>query len=574
LEKPAQTGRFFYFYDLKIRYMRYWSLPLLVVLLLFSVLRWTQGAPLEQRDSLLGLLSRMPDDTVKVKKLLASSQELSWTDMSTAESMASMALALSEKLDYRWGMAHSKYGIAVLFKDSDFKITEELVLESLEHARQLNDSLLIANIYNTIGNMKDNVREQEDAVRYYTMALDIYDAMGNDSLKSKIYNNLGIISDDMGEYQVSFEYYRKAADINSRTKNYSSLAINYLNMGYSLVLSGNLDSALKYYDRSIEIATEYNYRRILPYLYNNYSDYFLRRGEYGKAVEYGAQGMASAREQKNLLQEKQALIHLKNAHYSSSDLLKAYEYAEKVNAISDSIYSYTKLKEIDLLEMRHAFEQERREKALESELLRAEIQRKELTLVLIVVAAGLVILLFVFLYIVQNNRIRRKDLEQKNTLLEKEKLTHELKFKEKELEFKSKELTTNVMYLLKKNEFISSISNKLKNSKLGDKGQNKDIVHQIIQELDRSVSEENWADFEVRFQEVHVGFYNKLSRQFPDLTPNELRLCAFLRLNMTSKEIASITFQSVDSLKVARHRLRKKLDLDRDENLVAFLTQL
>jgi len=75
------------------------------------------------------------------------------------------------------------------------------------------------------------------------------------------------------------------------------------------------------------------------------------------------------------------------------------------------------------------------------------------------------------------------------------------------------------------------------------------------------------------FQEVYVGFYKKLNEQFPNLTPNDLRLCAFLRLNMTSKEIAELTFQSPESLKTARYRLRKKIGLDRTENLVAFLTK-
>ena len=130
------------------------------------------------------------------------------------------------------------------------------------------------------------------------------------------------------------------------------------------------------------------------------------------------------------------------------------------------------------------------------------------------------------------------------------------------------------MYLLKKNEFISAISDKLKNTNQGQKEDNNAVINNVISELDKSITQDTWTEFEVRFQEVHVDFYNSLSRQFPDLTPNELRLCAFLRLNMTSKEISSITFQSSESLKTARYRLRKKLGLDRDENLIAFLTKL
>ena len=93
-------------------------------------------------------------------------------------------------------------------------------------------------------------------------------------------------------------------------------------------------------------------------------------------------------------------------------------------------------------------------------------------------------------------------------------------------------------------------------------------------ELDKSISGGSyWNDFELRFQEVHVGFYKNLSEEFPALSPKELRLCAFLRLNMTSKEIAEITFQSLGSLKTSRHRIRKKLDLAREDSLITFLTK-
>ena len=83
----------------------------------------------------------------------------------------------------------------------------------------------------------------------------------------------------------------------------------------------------------------------------------------------------------------------------------------------------------------------------------------------------------------------------------------------------------------------------------------------------------SWEEFEVRFQEVYTGFYKNLRERYPDLTNNEVRLCAFFKLNMTTKEIAAITYQSLNSIKVARYRLRKKLDISKEENMTAFLSQ-
>ena len=219
-----------------------------------------------------------------------------------------------------------------------------------------------------------------------------------------------------------------------------------------------------------------------------------------------------------------------------------------------------------MTELKNNCDKESKQQELKHALLANKLRQKELTSVIIILIAGLLIFSLLFIYVFQKYKMHRKSLEQKNTMLEIEALT-------RDIEYRNKELTTNVMYLLKKNEFISSISNKLKLA-TGDSHNNYNrAIESIIGELDKSVAELNWEDFEVRFQKVHVGFYNKLSTKYPLLTPNDLRLCAFLKLNMTSKEITGITFQSTESLKTARYRLRKKLSLERQDNLVAFLTK-
>jgi hypothetical protein len=84
-----------------------------------------------------------------------------------------------------------------------------------------------------------------------------------------------------------------------------------------------------------------------------------------------------------------------------------------------------------------------------------------------------------------------------------------------------------------------------------------------------------WKEFECRFQQVHEQFYKTLTERFPDLTPSERRLCAFLKLNMTTKEISAMTRQNAKSIDVARTRLRKKLNLTgTDQNLITFLVTL
>ena len=73
---------------------------------------------------------------------------------------------------------------------------------------------------------------------------------------------------------------------------------------------------------------------------------------------------------------------------------------------------------------------------------------------------------------------------------------------------------------------------------------------------------------------MHVDFYKKLGENYPDLSSNEIRLCAYLKLNLGTKDIAAITYQTTNSIDVARHRLRQKLGLKKEESLVAFLSKL
>ncbi len=140
---------------------------------------------------------------------------------------------------------------------------------------------------------------------------------------------------------------------------------------------------------------------------------------------------------------------------------------------------------------------------------------------------------------------------------------------------RNKELTTHVMSMIRKNELIRQIAEVLSQSKLNLDDKNRNFINSIIKDLNNIQDESVWEEFEVRYQNVHNEFYDKLQKISPNLSTNERRLCAFLRLNMTTKEISSITGQTLRSIEVARTRLRKKLQLTNSEmSLTEFLTSL
>lgn len=99
-------------------------------------------------------------------------------------------------------------------------------------------------------------------------------------------------------------------------------------------------------------------------------------------------------------------------------------------------------------------------------------------------------------------------------------------------------------------------------------------INNLIEDYKRISYNSNWDEFEILFEKIHSSFYAKLNEQYPTLTANERKICAFLKLNMSNKDMAQITFQSDEALKKARLRLRQKLQINRETNLAAFLQNI
>jgi DNA-binding CsgD family transcriptional regulator len=102
----------------------------------------------------------------------------------------------------------------------------------------------------------------------------------------------------------------------------------------------------------------------------------------------------------------------------------------------------------------------------------------------------------------------------------------------------------------------------------------KESLNTLLKNLESRVDQSAWQEFETRFEQVHEAFFDKINSLFPDLTPNDRRICAFLKLNMSTKDIALLTHRSPRSIESARYRLKKKFGLDPEEDILAFLQSI
>ncbi|WP_298538765.1 triple tyrosine motif-containing protein [uncultured Aquimarina sp.] len=189
------------------------------------------------------------------------------------------------------------------------------------------------------------------------------------------------------------------------------------------------------------------------------------------------------------------------------------------------------------------------------------------------------ILFSIFMHIMYKRYYRKKqeELIEKNkrelelTRVQNEKEIIKIKNEQLKQEFKdkSKELAASTIDVAKKNELLTQIKKQL--SKISDKSSVTPVMSIIDKSLDHN---DNWEMFKEAFNNVDRKFLKKLKKIHPDLSPNDLKLCAYLRLNLSSKEIAPLFNISARSVEIKRYRLRKKLNLQHEENLVSYILEL
>ena len=179
--------------------------------------------------------------------------------------------------------------------------------------------------------------------------------------------------------------------------------------------------------------------------------------------------------------------------------------------------------------------------------------------------------------------IHQKFEKEKEDLLKVEAIANEqkiVKLKNEQLQAdlagKSRELANSAMNIVYKNELLQKIRDELVNLKdTGGKSLASAQLKKINKVIAEGMSDErDWNLFEKSFNETHENFFIKLRSKHSDLVPNDIKLCAYLRMNMSSKEMAFLLNISVRGVEIRRYRLRKKLNLEHDKNLAEFLMEL
>ncbi len=377
---------------------------------------------------------------------------------------------------------------------------------------------------------------------------------------SVIYNNEGIANENLGRYEEAEKLYRTAISISKKISEQYYLANAYSNMGSLKNKTKNYREALSWHEKAFNLRKEGNYSfgicQSLAHIGNIYSSL----GEQEESEKYLNRSLDMALKMGYAKQVIETAEPLKEIYRERGDFENAFRMQELEMEAKNEVFNEESLKNQERLKAKYEYE-------LEQQIEEEKRQFRETVYKFIFGILVLLVIIAFILFRLQKIKTRQTELQNENIIKEKH-LLHQ------ELDYKNKKLMSNLMFLLQKNEMISGLIEKLREAKKLTKVQCDKALSEMIRQLKYSHNNESWEEFDLYFQEVHSEFYEKLSSNY-QLTPNEMKLAAFTKLKLSSKEISSLTGQSIRTIDVGRYRLRKKLGITNSEiNLTTFLNSL
>jgi len=459
-------------------------------------------------------------------------------------------------------------------------------------ADKIGNNELLTSAYMIHGDILTNISMYEMAIKYYFLALDLSEVTKNYEKKNLCLNRMGIVNSKTKNFDKALECYQKALKQVSLLKNTDEEFWLMNNIATIYSEQKKDKKALEMYQK-ILAAHSQNKQLKASVLYNIAST-CASIGDTNKAISYYEKAYNLCEETGNvflrtkvLLDQCALLIDQKKSSIVKEDLVNIFS-ASVISSWPDLAANSAKLlsafyeKQHDLKQsLRYLSEyikyseiQESKENArkiaeiqlrydLEKEALdiAAKSHRKSILIVFILIISLVCVCYILTLLVHFKTRAEKGVLRQKNLELEQERLKLEHQNMVNKLELSNKEVVSNAILLSKKNDLLSSVTEKL--SQISDQftKPNKDIIGNFVKELQQSIEEPDWESIEKPFNQIYESFYKNLDVINPNLTTNDKRLCAYIKLKMRSKEIARITSSTPRSVEIARYRLRKKLGI-------------
>lgn len=430
------------------------------------------------------------------------------------------------------------------------------VIEYGEKNAQYNN---MAISFNSIGNQYHTWDIQEKAEEFYRKSLK-YAKLSNDSnLIATSLNNVGLIFMHRNNLDSATKYFMEAANINERNNNYLKLGINLCNLGDISLQRGNYSLTQKWYKQGLHYALISNDPYCMTIAYNQLGkiDQLNKNWKSGLKNYKLANNIAN---NNDLRYEQQfALKGLSDIYYQMNKKDLAFFYLQEYNKLSDSLAIEKTTNTLEFLKLKIEDEifKEEQLRLIEEEKRTLANKLKFLFFTTLIV---IIILISINIYNKQKGKLENLNLVKRNLELEQAVLNNEL------VDFS--------LHISHRNDLLKEINSDLKTI-LHNPDNNEILIKDLIFKINNSKqSPDEFELIQSKIENIGYKFFNTIKNMMPKLSKNEIQLCTLLRINLSTKEIASLHNVSVNAVKMARYRLRKKLNIRSEIDLVDYLKEM
>ena len=452
-----------------------------------------------------------------------------------------------------------------------------------------------------------NLANYANAYEKYWKALLMSEKINNDSLKSVVYIDLGRMYSFYKRRDITFKYFKNAIDINRElvkkgivkksylTNNYYAYSCTYRELSNPELSKVYLDSCFAFHDGSSNILDKtflkFEKAHVLseegrqeealklmqetePWFLTNLPSYLVLVYTYWGDIYYKLSNYEWSK-----IQYEKALNISKNYHahidftpliyeklsklyFDKGRFREAYNNQQIAKELNETFFDSRSKNNWSLLEIKDEvrLEKERQQNLIQKQKLEKLEQQEQIQFLQRTILIGTIIfILLIGLYYLKNLRSKHK-LEKEQIRRNKE---IEIQRAKDQIELQNKELATSALQLVEKNEFIQELKTKVRS---GGGNVKTSEINKFLRTATIN-NNNNWEEFKLRFTSINEKFYHELTTQFPNLTQNDQKICALIKLNFSSKDMAKLLGISFESVHTSRYRLRKKMKLPKDVNL-------
>lgn len=512
--------------------------------LFWSVIAYGQDA---STDSLKEVINtRISHEMVAINQKrdpLDSLEKAFWRSEETT--LVEPGLLLAEKLRASW---RTNDALAVLKKIESKALNDSLHAEIISQLGKIHLELFLYREADSLTRLAHQLFLEIDESRSYKELSEI----------SRMKVQLMRFDEAKQLQQEVLRYFMNNGDV-------EMIATAMYRLGYMHRLTKQLDSSMYYLDRSMELIDEVS-DEVKYQIYASRATTLVALDNHRGGIDMATKAFEMALQLQNKKLLARSYERISSFSFLAGDFETAYLSFLKLDSLEDEHFHSQYGQE--LAEMKIKYEAQSKQRQIDVLNHEAALADRDKIIFLVALCLLVVIILFLLIFLKKRNQLHALKMERMR--LKREKLQQEIQFNNNQFTAQSLDLVAKDQLL---NELKDDISS-LRNGSVLD-SEVRRVLGQIIHKVNFGLKlDQSWSEFKMSFEKVHKDFIRGMSLRYQDLSTNELRLCALVRLNLSTKEIAILQNISVQGVKTARYRLRKKLGLKKTDSLLNFLMEM